>query len=547
MQIKIDKKIFLLPRLSLTRRQISDLTLITSGAFAPLKGFMDEKTYTSVIENMRLSDKYLWPIPIVLDIENPSLYPLGSTILLCDAYGNPHATIEVSSVFKPDKKTEARLVYNTTHESHFGVDYLFHKTHDWYIGGNINSLFHTRQDLFAKYYHTPKELREWFKKNNWATIIAFQTRNPIHRAHLEIIKQASKSINGKILIHPAVGETKDGDIDVETRIKCYIHVYNNYAKNISKLSLLPLAMRMAGPREALLHAIIRKNYGCTHFIVGRDHAGPGRDDNGIPFYGQYDAQILTKKLEKEIGITIIDTKEVVFDLKKKKYIFSNSTTTNKDVVSISGTRLREMLRNNIPIPDWFSFPEVIKELRLSISKKKKSGFTVFFTGLPSSGKSTIANLLYNKLLKGQKRKITLLDGDIVRMHLSKGLSFSKEDRIENIKRIGFVAKEVVKHGGIAICAAIAPYEQSRKWNRQNISEYGYYIEVFVATPLSVCKRRDTKGLYEKTKKGLIANFTGVNDPYEIPKNPEIIVKAHKQTPEQSVKQIMQYLKLQRLI
>lgn len=547
MKTTIDKEVFLLPRIILTRRQLCDLEMIMSGAFTPLTGFMDEQSYTSVIEQMRLPDKQLWPIPIILDVEDNSVFPLRSDILLCDMYGNPLATMRILSIFKPDKQKEAKYVYGTRSDEHFGVHYLFHNTKNWYIGGTIHALSPIRRYSYINYYHTPKGLKLWFKKNDWKTIIGFQTRNPIHKAHFEVIKRASESVKGNVLIHPAVGETKTGDIDIETRIKCYMHVYRNYLKPISKLSLLPLAMRMAGPREAILHAIIRKNYGCTHFIVGRDHAGPGKDERGISFYGLYDAQALTKKLEKEMGITIIDIKELVYNTKKKIYILSHSTAAKQNDISISGTKLREMLWDNKPIPEWFSFREVIKELRHSITKKKKSGLAVFFTGLPSSGKSTLANLLYYKLLILQKRKITLLDGDIIRTHLSKGLGFSKEDRDENIKRIGFVAKEVVKHGGVAICAAVAPYESARKWNRERINSYGFYIEVYVSAPLSVCKTRDPKGLYIKAEKGFIKNFTGINDSYEVPRKPEITVHTQKYTPEQSVNKIINYLKIQKLI
>ncbi len=493
----VDQKLITLPRLVLTDRQLCDLGLILNGAFAPLKGFLDEKDYRSVVEKMRLANGDLWPIPIVLDAGKSSNMKIGQEVILCDKFGVPRAILKVSSVYTPDKLKEARLVYGTTDTAHPGVKYLLEKTGDTYIGGKVLGLpYEEYTDSFHELRLTPAQLKAEFARLGWKKVIAFQTRNPIHRGHYELLTRAAREIGGNLLIHPSVGLTKEGDIDAITRIRCYQQLHEKYLKDIAKLSLLPLAMRMAGPREALWHALIRKNYGATHFIIGRDHAGPGKDAKGVPFYGPYDAQTLVAKHTKEIGIVPYFAPEVVYVKEVKKHMFVNEVKKNHTIQNISGTEFRDMLRTNKKVPAWFSFPEVIRELKKGV-EKESGGITIFFTGLPSSGKSTIARMLSTKLAEVQDRRITLLDGDVVRLNLSKGLGFSKEDRDTNIERIGFVAGEITKHGGIAICAALAPYQKSRDSNRQLIGSNGTYIEVFVNTPLNVCEQRDIK---DSTKK-----------------------------------------------
>ncbi|MDP7072688.1 MAG: adenylyl-sulfate kinase, partial [Candidatus Marinimicrobia bacterium] len=324
------------------------------------------------------------------------------------------------------------------------------------------------------------------------------------------------------------------------RVRCYKAAMPRFPENSAMLSLLPLAMRMAGPREALWHALIRKNYGCTHFIVGRDHASPGTGEDGKPFYGPYDAQDLLKKHEKEIGIEMVTFKMMVYAADKKKYLPADEIPEWSESKSISGSELRQLLRDGAEIPEWFSYPEVVEELRKTKPKQNKRGFTIFFTGLSGSGKSTLANALMIKLLEDGRRPVTLLDGDIVRKHLSSELGFSKKDRSINVRRIGFVASEITKNGGIAICAPIAPYASDRRFNRELIEPLGGYIEVYVNTPLEICEARDAKGLYAKARAGTLKEFTGISDPYEEPENAEIIQSSVDKDPEKIVEVIISY-------
>ena len=376
----------------------------------------------------------------------------------------------------------------------------------------------------------------------WNKVVAFQTRNPMHRAHVEITHLAAKNNDANLLIHPVVGMTKPGDVDYFTRVRCYNKIIEKYPNNSAMLSLLPLSMRMAGPREALWHALIRKNYGCTHIIIGRDHAGPGNDKNGNPFYGPYDAQELLVKHEDEINIKMVPFKMMVYVKEENKYMPIDQVPDGLTSLNISGTELRNKLDSGEALPGWFSYPEIEKELKKSIPEKTNRGFTIFFTGLSGSGKSTLANALSTKFLEEGTRPVTLLDGDIVRQHLSSELGFSKEHRSINVKRIGYVASEITKNRGIAICAPIAPYESDRVFNKELISSYGGYIEIFVSTPLEVCEERDSKGLYALARKGVIKEFTGISDPYEEPENPDIIIDSSKEDPEILIEQIINKIK-----
>ena len=492
-----------LKRRNLTERQLFDLELILSGGFAPLRGFLNEEDYTSVVENMHLTNGALWPMPVVLDVEENHPYALGEKIILCDRFGTPVGFLNISSIYTPDTHKEAQLVYGTEDSLHPGVRYLFEETKPVYLGGEVELIAYTPKYDFHELRKTPAELKEEFKKRGIDKVVAFQTRNPIHRAHYELIKRSAEKAGAHVLVHPTVGLTKEGDIDYISRVRSYKRLYENHMNDFATLALLPLAMRMGGPREAVWHALIRKNHGATHFIVGRDHAGPGSDASGTPFYDPYAAQDLAQSLENEIGLTILPVKEVAYLAEEERYVPADELLPGQKTKTISGTQFRSMLRSGEAIPEWFSFPEVVEELQKAVEKEQRRGACVFFTGLSGAGKSTIAHVLLNKLLEMQDRSLTLLDGDVVRDNLSKGLGFSREDRDANIERIGFVANEIVKHGGIAICSAIAPYRRPRDNNRYLIGKSGTYIEVYVSTPLETCEDRDPKGLYRKARTGLI--------------------------------------------
>ena len=524
----------------LTQRQICDLDLLTNGAFSPLEGFLGKDDYESVCDDMRLASGVLWPIPVTLDVSESfaSDIETGDTIGLRDPEGVLLATLEVSDIWTPDLTSEAERVYGTTDDLHPAVAYLKNTSNPVYIGGRVRGIEPPTYYDFKLLRDTPSELRGRFRKLGWRKIVAFQTRNPLHRAHQELTFRAAREVDANLLIHPVVGMTKPGDIDHFTRVRCYEHILEQYPEQTTQLSLLNLAMRMAGPREALWHAIIRKNYGCTHFIVGRDHAGPGNDKDGNPFYGPYDAQELFKQHEEELDITMVPFKMMVYVENKAEYVPADETEPTDKVLNLSGTEFRRRLREGLDIPEWFSYPSVVEELRRAHPPKHKQGFTVFFTGLSGSGKSTVANALMVKLLEDGSRPVTLLDGDIVRKNLSSELNFSKEHRDLNIQRIGFVASEITKNGGIAICAPIAPYAATRRMVRDVISPVGGFIETFVSTPIEVCEERDRKGLYAKARAGLIKGFTGIDDPYEAPENAEIVIDTAELSPDLAAHRIL---------
>ncbi len=528
-----------LPFWLLSKRQLCDIELILNGAFAPLDRFMSQRDYRSALSDMRLRDGSLWPMPITLNVSDKfsAVAQPGRRITLRNAEGLPIAILTVDEVWTPDLAEEAAAVFGTQDETHSGVFRLLHEEHPVCLGGAIECLSPPQHTDYAGYRYSPAQLKQFIKERGWQCAVAFQTRNPMHYAHIEMTKRAMEAIDGGLLIHPIAGITQAGDVDYHTRMHCYVSIMKYYDAKRSVLSLLPLAMRMAGPREALWHALIRKNYGCTHFIIGRDHAGPGKDGNGKPFYEPYAAQELLEKHKDEAGIEPVMFHELVYDKNKKRYVSVGDVTNKNDILSVSGTKMREMLLRGEQLPQWFTPPEVAQELKAMYPPLRERGVTIFFTGLSGSGKSTLAKLLMNKMLENSKRRVTLLDGDIVRTHLSSELGFSKEHRSVNVRRIGFVASEITKNGGVAICAPIAPYAADRRANRELIAQVGTFIEVYVSTPLDVCEQRDIKGLYLRAREGLTKSFTGIDDPYEAPTAPDITVDTSAAPPEETVNYI----------
>jgi sulfate adenylyltransferase len=514
-----------LPSWDLTARQVCDLELLMNGGFHPLKGFMSEADYDGVVANMRTADGTLWPMPITLDVSEAFADKVepGQDIALRDAEGVILAILSISDKWVPNKSVEAEKVFGADDLAHPAVNYLHNVAGKVYLGGPIIGIQQPVHYDFKARRDTPNELRALFRKLGWRKIVAFQTRNPLHRAHQELTFRAAREAEANLLIHPVVGMTKPGDVDHFTRVRCYEAVLDKYPAQTTALSLLNLAMRMAGPREAVWHGIIRRNHGCTNMIVGRDHAGPGKNSAGKDFYDPYAAQELFRANQAEIGVEMVDFKHMVYVQEKAQYYPANEIPEGSTVLDISGTELRRRLREGLDIPEWFSFPEVVTELRKTSPARSKQGFTVFFTGLSGSGKSTIANALMVKLMEMGGRPVTLLDGDVVRKHLSSELGFSKEHRDLNIKRIGYVASEITKNGGIAICAPIAPYTATRRAVREMVEAYGAFVETHVATSIEECERRDRKGLYKLAREGKIKEFTGISDPYEAPTNAELVV------------------------
>ncbi len=524
----------------LTPRQLCDIELLLNGAFSPLTGFLGKADYDGVVADMRLADGTLWPMPITLDVTEAFAAKLknGDAIALRDEEGVLIAMLDVEDIWTPDKAAEAKGVFGSTDETHPGVHFLMNRANPVYVGGRLRGVEPPLHYDFRHLRDSPQELRDRFSKLGWRKIVAFQTRNPMHRAHQELTFRAARDVEANLLIHPVVGMTKPGDVDHFTRVRCYENLLSHYPEQTTSLSLLPLAMRMAGPREAVWHALIRKNYGCTHFIVGRDHAGPGKDRDGNDFYGPYDAQELMREFEDEIGIQMVPFKMMVYVAERAQYVPVDQTSDDQTVLNISGTELRRRLQEGLEIPSWFSYPDVIAELRRTHPARHQQGFCMFFTGLSGAGKSTLANALMVKLMELGGRRVTLLDGDIVRKNLSSELGFSREHRDLNIRRIGYVASEIVKNGGIAICAPIAPYAATRRDVRDAIEEFGGFIEVHVATSLEICEERDRKGLYAKARAGLIKEFTGISDPYEVPENAEMTIDTATLSPEEAAQRML---------
>lgn len=535
-----------LPSWDLNPRQLCDIELLLNGGFSPLEGFLRRADYDRVVAEMRLTDGTLWPIPVTLDVDAEFAGQLGEggRIALRDPEGVLIAVMTVEDIWTPDRTHEAEQVFGTSDPTHPGVDYLLNRSHPVYLGGKLAGVEPPAHHDFKHLRHTPRELREHFVKLGWPRVVAFQTRNPMHRAHQELTFRAAQQVSASLLIHPVVGMTKPGDIDHFSRVRCYEHLLRQYPEQTTMLSLLHLAMRMAGPREALWHAIIRKNHGCSHFIVGRDHAGPGKDAQGENFYEPYAAQDLLRRHQEELGIEMVPFQAMVYVQERAQYLPADEVDAGDTVLSISGTEFRRRLQEGLDIPDWFSYPEVVRELRRTHPPRQQQGFTVFFTGLSGAGKSTIANALLSKLMEMGGRAVTLLDGDIVRKHLSSELGFSREHRNINILRIGFVASEITKNGGIAICAPIAPYAATRRQVREMITPVGGFVEVHVATSLALCESRDRKGLYAKARAGIIKEFTGISDPYEAPEHPELRLDTAELSPDQAANEVI--LKLESL-
>lgn len=530
--------------LNISDREFCDLELILDGAMAPLTGFMCEQDYRSCIEKCRLADNSVWPMPIVLgsDFE----LEIDSEIQL--AYdGQCVASMTVESVYKPDIDGECEHIYRTTDVVHPGVHDLLSGLRNFYIGGTVRPLNGGPKALYCDFRAmrlNTAQVKTRFQELGWRTVVGFQTRNPTHNSHLALMVNAAKTVNADgVLLHPTVGPTQATDIDYATRLRCYQEVVKENS-GLLELAVIPIAMRMAGPREALWHAILRRNYGCTHFIMGRDPAGPSvkRSDNGETFYGPYDAHELVNSFTaEELGIQIIKSAEVgYYPQLKAFYACDAPEVKGLHAENISGTQLRDMIRTGQRIPEWFTPAGVADVLQASQSK----GCCVYLTGLSGAGKSTIAEALNIRLQEHYPaHMITVLDGDEIRTNLSKGLGFSREDRSANVRRIGYVAKLLVRTGGIVLCANIAPYADDREWNRKQITEVGRYVEVYVNTSLEVCEKRDVKGLYAKARDGTIPLFTGVTDPFEVPQNPELTLDTAKLSLDECLEQILKTILL----
>lgn len=538
-----------LSSIKITPRNLCDLELLATGGFSPLTTFMGKADYERVLHDMRLSDGTFWPIPITLTVDPKELPTVGDDIVLRNANNDVIAIMNLDEVYHWDAETEGALAYGSTDSRHPMVSEMA-QWNKVCISGKIKVLNLPIYYDFVELRRTPAQVREILEGMGHTNVVAFQTRNPLHRIHEELSKRAAAQVKGSLIIHPVVGMTKPGDVDHYTRVRIYKALVDNYYdKKNTILSLLPLAMRMAGPKEALLHAIIRRNHGANHFIVGRDHAGPGKDSTGKLFYGPYDAQEMMKQYEHEIGVKMIPFEELVYLPDQDCYVEAKDVPQGAKTLNISGTQVRDdFLAKGKLLPEWFTRPETAEILREMYPPRHKQGFCIWFTGLSGSGKSSTTQVLTSLMLE-RGREITILDGDVVRTHLSKGLGFSKEDRDTNILRIGFVAGEIARAGGAVICAAISPYRSTRREARKMIGEN--FVEVYMDTPVEICEERDVKGLYAKARQameeGKPMGFTGVDDPYEPPIDPEITLKGYGATPEENARKILAYLEEQGFI
>jgi sulfate adenylyltransferase len=528
---------------TLTQRQLCDLELLMNGAFSPLTGFMNEPDYVGVVDNLALADGTFWPVPITLDVDEQQAEGLsiGDRVALRDSEGFMPAVLTVESLWRPDRSAEAEKVYGTTDKSHPGVRYLLDSVKAVYVGGRIEGVQAPMHHDFESLWDTPAEMRAAFRKTGWRRVVAFQTSKPIHRLQREITLNAAKRLQAHILLHPTVGMTKPGDLHYYARVHCYQAMRRHFPHNLATLSLLPLAMRMAGPREALWHAIVHQNYGCTHLIVGPKHAAPPVEA-GVPLDSEQARRVIAEH-EGKLDIDIVPVEPHLYVPARERFLGISEIDAQGLAPGLEYTdaQLKQDLAHGETPPDWFTYPEVVEELRHAYPPRNRQGFTLFFTGLSGSGKSTLAKIVYGKLVEGGRRPATLLDGDVVRQNLSSELGFSKIHRDLNIRRIGYVASEITKNGGIAICAPIAPYRETRRAVRELIEARGAFIEIHVATSLEVCEARDRKGLYAKARKGIIPEFTGISDPYEVPERAELSIDTADVSPMEAAQEIYLYL------
>ncbi len=534
---------FNLQDVTLNEHQLCYLELLATGAFSPLKGFMIRSDYEAVLDRMHLQDGTLWPIPVCLDVHRTLAESLegGQSVAIRDPEGFLLAVMHVEDIWPVDKNREAEILFGCNDPQHPGVYRLLNGTGDYYIGGRLEVLSLPVHYDFLQLRMAPADTRRLFKKLGWRRIVGFQTRRTMHRPQFELTMQAMRQAEANLLLLPVVGVTSPSDFDYYTRVRIYKKLLKYYPPNTCLLNLLPLTMRLAGAREAMLQAIIAKNYGCTHFIVGYNHATPVPAETGEKLFESRQIHNQVMPFGDSIGIKIVPFEKMVYLPFEDEYRCSDRVPDGTRTMSLDGEEICRRIKTGRRIPEWATFPEVVCELEKAHPPPGKQGFTIFLTGLSGAGKSTVAKILYSRMMEIGERPVTLLDGDIVRRNLSSELNFSKEHRDINVRRIGFVAREITKNRGIAICAPIAPYSNTRGEIRRSIEDYGGFIEVHVCTPLDVCEKRDRKGMYAKARAGLIKGFTGVDDPYEIPEAPELRIDTTDKTPEESAQEVLLYL------
>lgn len=534
---------FSLPDIALSDHHLCDLELMATGAFSPLEGFMVRADYESVVDRMRLQDGTLWPLPVCLDVTQNRARNLeaGQSAALRDPEGFLLGVIHIEDIWQCDKEREIQEVYGRADNHHPGMNHLLNGVQGTYVGGRVEVISLPLHYDFKLLRRTPAEIRGESHRLGWQRVVAFQTDGIIHRAQFEITLEAMRQAKANLLVMPIVGVSRREDFDYYTRVRCNKAVTRHYPPDTHLFSLLPHFMRFAGPREAVLNAIVAKNYGCTHFVVSHDHADPGKAGGKGRFYGPRKTKAIIDRSSDDVEISMLRFEEMIYLPFDDVHQFKDQVKPGTQAISMRGADIRDRIRTGRKVPPWASFPEVLNELRRAYPAPQKQGFTLFFTGLSGAGKSTVAKVLYSKMLEIGERPVTLLDGDIVRHNLSSELSFSKEHRDINVRRIGFVACEITKNRGIAICAPIAPYQRTRDEIRRNIEAHGGFVEIHVATPLEECEKRDRKGMYAKARAGLIKGYTGIDDPYEVPKLPELRIDTTSNTPDEAAQEVLLFL------
>jgi sulfate adenylyltransferase len=529
-----------LPSWDLNVRQLCDVEMLINGGFSPLGGYMNRGDYEHVLAEMRLADGTVWPLPVVLDVSEAFAANIeaGQSVALRDAEGVLLAVLDVTEKWQPNLTAEVQALLGTADERHPGAHDLLRNRHPVCLGGRVRGTALPTHYDFPVLRQTPAEVRASFARRGWRRVAAFLTRNPLHRLQYETTTRGARLADANLLVLPIVGPTQPDDVDLYTRLRCWEEGLRHFPEDHAEVAALPLAMRLAGPREALMQAIVARNYGCSHVIVGPHQGGAVRDETGKPFYAPQAATILLEKLASEIGIEVAAVPSLVYSEDRAQFIEQAEARDSERIATLNGPEARRRMRAGIALPEWYSFPEVIAQVMRNYPPRTRQGFTVFFTGLSGSGKSTLAHALIARLREIGGRAITLLDGDIVRKYLSSELGFSREHRDINIRRIGFVAAEITKHGGVAVCAPIAPYAATRRQVRALVEAQGGFFEVYVATPIEECERRDRKGLYAKARAGIVKEFTGVSDPYEVPDDAELVIDTRSYTPLEAAQLIV---------
>jgi sulfate adenylyltransferase len=537
---EIKQEVLNLPSLDLSWKQICELELLLNGALSPLTGYMNQAERHSVLSGMKLPDGLFWPRPVMLVVSEKAAQNLaaGQTVALRDSEGVMPAILHISEVWPADPEAEMALA----EASGVPLARTQAEAGQFYVGGRLEGVTLPPRHDFLNLRLTPAEMREQFARLGWRKVMAYQPSQALHRPQYEFLLRTAMQQEANLLIHAVAGSDPVLESGHFALVRACQALMPRLPASTSMLALNPMTPWAAGPRKTLLKAIMARNYGCSQLVTGGETVLESLHKESSQRRGQDTPNLSSDTVyavaKESLGVTLLPFPRMVYVEDRDEWLPEETVPADTRSESMSGAELTRRLMQNIKVPEWFSFPEVLDEMRKAYPPRKQQGFTVFFTGLSGSGKSTIARALTVRLMEMGGRRVSLLDGDIVRTHLSSELGFSKAHRDINIRRIGFVASEITKHGGTAICAPIAPYQATRRAVRSMIEEWGGFLEIHVSTSVEVCEGRDRKGLYAKARAGLIPEFTGVSDPYEIPENAELTIDTTRYSVEEAVQMIV---------